>query len=234
MKTRLASVTLALVVLCAGPAAVAAPVTVATSVLDPQFQYPSASELAPYDGAGTGRVTGRFNLVMNGTHARLEYRNYAVYLLPAVQWSYVWAFSLSRAVNQTGMRTMAFAPWTARYVRKTVTDQHGNFEFANVPPGKYVLASFVSSRIKTAHSVTTDSPNWVVDYNPPPYDMFGNEQDGPVTEVQHNYTEYHSTTWCNVAAALEAVVTVKAGDAVTDAPVQITGSHYDGACGAAR
>jgi hypothetical protein len=234
MRNRLAAAALAACVFWTCGIALAEPVAVATNVLDPLFQFPSASELAPYDAQGTGRVTGRFNLVMVGTSARLEYRNYEVYLLPAVQWSYVWAFSLSRAVNQTGMRALPFAPWTSRYLRKTVTDRHGNFEFTNVPPGKYVLGSFVSSRVTTSSTVTTDNPGWVVDYNPPPYDMFGNEQDGPVSEIQHNYTVYHSTDACAVAAALEAVVNVKPGDAVTDAPIQITGYNYAGACKAPR
>jgi hypothetical protein len=205
-------------------------VAIASAILDPQFRVPSPSELAPYDAAGTSRVNGRFNLPLSGTKARLEYGGRTVYLLPAVAWSYVWAFTLARAVSQDGMRTLPFAPWTRRYLRKTVTDAHGNFAFENVPPGKYVLGSYVSSRVGTAHAYVTDDPELSTDSSYEYDENTGQYQSVSTVVTEHHYTQHVSTTTCDVYAALEAVVTVKGTEPATNVPVQIAGSYYDGEC----
>ncbi len=232
MKGRAAAAVLALCALIApGPAlAKSTPLTIASAALDPQFRVPTASDLAPYEAAGTTRVSGRFNLALDGTTARLEYGGRKVYLLPAVEWSYVWAFTLARAVSQDGMRTLPFAPWTRRYMRTAVTDAHGNFSFDAVPPGKYVLGSYVSSRVATTQPYLTDNPELTTDTTQE-YDAETDTYRNVVTvETEHHYTEHVSTTSCDVYAALEAVVTVKPGDATTNVPVQIAGSYFDGQC----
>lgn len=205
-------------------------VTIASAALDPQFRLPTASDLAPYDAAGTSRVSGRFNLALNGTTARLEYGGRTVYLLPAVEWSYVWAFTLARAVSQDGMRTLPFASWTRRYMRKALTDAHGNFSFDGVPPGKYVLGSYVSSRVDTTHPYLTDNPEQTTETTREYDEETDSYREVVTVETEHHYTEHVSTTSCDVYAALEAVVTVKPGDATTSVPVQIAGSYFDGQC----
>lgn len=205
-------------------------ITIASAALDPQYRLPTASDLAPYDASGTTRVSGRFNLALNGTTARLEYGGRTVYLLPAVEWSYVWAFTLARAVSQDGMRTLPFAPWTRRYMRTAITDAHGNFSFDGVPPGKYVLGSYVSSRIATTHPYLTDSPELTTETTQEYDDETESYRNVVTVETEHHYTEHVSTTSCDVYAALEAVVTVKPGDATTNVPVQIAGSYFDGQC----
>jgi hypothetical protein len=205
-------------------------ITVASSMVDPQFALPTPTELAPYDAAGTARVAGRFNLVLRGTRARLEYGDRTVYLLPAVQWSYVWAFTYARSVSQEGTRVLPFATWTSKYMRTTVTDAHGNFAFDNVPPGKYVLAAYVTSDVYTAHSYTTDDPELKMEEVQSPLDQEGNYTYDREFVTEHHYTQHVSSSTCSVYAVLEAVVTVRPGDATTEVPVQIAGSFYEGEC----
>jgi len=168
--------------------------------------------------------------------------NYAVYLLPAVQWSYVWAWWLARAGSLSGSPLLGFAPWTQRYLRKTVTDNHGNFVFTNVPPGKYVLGSLVVSHITGSRTTVIDDPTIESDNSPSsvryydtdgiPRDQYGKESydTGPSYSIRHNYTYNVVDRSCNVRAALEALVTVAPGAATTNAPIQIAGSDYTAGC----
>jgi hypothetical protein len=170
-------------------------------------------QLAPYRGPGTAKIQGRFNLVMNGTIGRLEYAGYDVYALPAIPWSYWYAYEATYAADNArydfdAVRLQNDGP-LGDLVRHDRTDGSGRFEFDQLPAGKWIIVSRVSASIDS----TRTTENYVDDYYL-----------GLRTEYIHT-----RTTTCHPVAALEAVVTVGAGQTITT-PIGISGWHYDFKC----
>jgi hypothetical protein len=239
MRRQLGSLLLALGLAAAPFAAAADTLDVGTTRIVPKIEAPSANELALYDAPGTGRVAGRFNLLIHGAPGQLEYRGFKVYLLPAVTWSYVWAHWLALSGNMEGEPTVDFDPWTKRYLREATTDSHGAFVFTDVPPGKYVLGSLIVSDVSSTHTEYSDNPTVETnnDDDTTHYDADGNGVDSegrttslmPSWHMEHHYTANTQVSLCTVRAALEAVVTV-APTGTTNAPIAIAGSDYSGNC----
>jgi hypothetical protein len=170
-------------------------------------------QLAPYRVPGTAKIQGRFNLVMNGTIGRLEYAGYDVYALPAIPWSYWYAYEITYGADNQRYDFDAVRAQNGvslgDLVRHDRTDDSGRFEFDQLPPGKWIIVSRVSASIDSTRTTENDVDDYYL---------------GLRTEYIHT-----SITTCHPVAALEAVVTVGAGQTITT-PIGISGWRYDFKC----
>lgn len=96
-----------------------------------------AAEFAPFQGSGTATIKGQAFLKTRAGDIKLGAGN-TVYLMPATPYTDEW-FQKSVVGNALLEQPVNLD----RYQRKTVADAGGNFEFADLPPGKYYVTCFI-------------------------------------------------------------------------------------------
>lgn len=109
------------------------------------------AEYTPYAGTGTSTITGQAFLKTRAGEVRLGAGN-TVELVPLTPYT---RERLNRA-TLGGQHLEPRDPRLAQYVRTTVADGNGNFEFRNVPAGDYVALCLITwEYVASAYSRAT-------------------------------------------------------------------------------
>ena len=100
-----------------------------------QFSF-NPSEYAKYEESGTGSIVGEAFLRTRGGDIKRG-AGVRVYLIPKTLYAMEWLY-----LEQTLGRQMIppVEPQLMKYVQSTVADSAGQFEFTNLPSGKYHVA----------------------------------------------------------------------------------------------
>ncbi|HEX7861712.1 MAG TPA: hypothetical protein VF773_15355 [Verrucomicrobiae bacterium] len=104
------------------------------------FQTPfNEEEFAAYAKNGTGRIVGQAFLKTRAGDVKVGAGN-TVQLAPVTPYT----TEMRQRVTLNGERMLQADPRIEPYVRKTVADAGGNFEFANLPAGEYYLSCVIT------------------------------------------------------------------------------------------
>jgi hypothetical protein len=109
------------------------------------------SDFAAFAGAGTSAITGQAFMKTRSGEVKLGAGN-TVQLIPATAYT-------KEIRERSTIRGEALEPPTpdlAKYVRKTVADATGGFEFRNIPAGEYFLECSITWEVATQYGLKTD------------------------------------------------------------------------------
>jgi len=106
--------------------------------------------LKPYAGAGSSTIIGQVFLKTRGAEVRVGAGN-EVELVPLIPYTQE---RLQRATIN-GEDIAPRDPRLAQYIRKTIADVQGNFEFTGIPAGEYIIYCLIQWEYGTQYGTAT-------------------------------------------------------------------------------
>jgi hypothetical protein len=103
-------------------------------------------ELAPYDKKGTATVVGQAFLKTKGGDVKYAAGNKVV-LMPVTNYT---TEIVSAATTQHYGKIDNIEPGLKKYVKVSMADGEGRFEFKDIPPGNYYVCTHVKWQVPTA------------------------------------------------------------------------------------
>lgn len=110
-----------------------------------------ASAFAPYSAPGNCRITGQAFLTTRGGEVRVG-AGRTVSLTPATPF-----IREVRALRDRGIMPISVTPEVSaeikKHVRRTIADAQGNFEFADLPAGDYLLETLIEWEVPSSYGM---------------------------------------------------------------------------------